>query len=146
MTHVDISECDRLHALVRRHHVRYHVWPEVWRTRPNQTTQVGYVIELAADAPGEATPGCRQCQMVFADLRTIARAVLPPMDRPSQYEIEAFDAAWHGRRHPEVLLNIVVLHRSDGTAPPGDCQRRCVAEMKDRLAALGAVERSAVPV
>jgi hypothetical protein len=139
-----LTDVDPMRTFVRSHHVQYHVWPEVWRCR-RAITQVGYRLELAADAPttpAHATPGSEASREVYDGLRDVARAILPAPDADARCEIEPFDNAWHGRLIPEVILNISVLHRGDGTVAADLAQRQCVAEMKKKLQALGAVEAS----
>lgn len=141
------SDTESLREFIRTHHVRYHVWPGAWRTGPGTLTPVGFALELAADAPHgseHAVPGCVRCQVVFEGLHRLARAILPVSDRESIYDIGPFDAAWHGRTSPEIVLTIDVVRRGGGYDATGMCQRRCVDEMKERLRALGAKESSLV--
>jgi hypothetical protein len=130
--------------LVRKHNVRWEVWPEK-RVFDGEIRQVGFEIDLIGDHdhPRHRTfPGCDECVIVHRALRRIADYLLPKGERASRYEIEY----WNGSmRYPKdsredgyVQLTIRILHRVERSDPPDDCQRQCLAEMERKLGALGA--------
>ena len=140
-----------LRELVRRHRVCYEVWPE-WASVWGARTQIGYRLELCgAGEHGEArggerpVPGCWRCRRTYDDMRKIAEWVMPREGRPSRYEIEPFDRAWHvapkqrGSRN-EVVLAVKILHRGDVNRPVDECEQQCLGEMRARLAGLGVAE------
>ena len=139
---------DRLREIVQLHQVSYEVWPE-WYMKDGIKIQIGFELQLCginhADSNGNAehpVPGCPICFKTYSELREIANWVLPIDERPSRYEIQAFDHALHVAsakrfRRREVVVTIVIMHRSDFNRPVDDCENRCLKEMRQRLSQLG---------
>lgn len=136
---------ERLREIGRIHKVCYEVFPE-WSTKDGQKLQIGFELELCGISSNEKClhplPGCPYCWRAYDDIREIGEWILPPDDRPSRYEIQAFDRALHvapakRRRRNEVIVRIVIMHRSDFNRPIDDCENRCLREMRDRLSKLG---------
>ena len=79
---------------------------------------------------------------MFHGLREIAEWILPREERPSEYEIELYRPAitrWslhHSR--PDVMLTIRILHRHGYELPVDECEDRCLKEMEQHLAEVGA--------
>jgi len=133
----------RLRELAEAHHVCYEVWPESLMVK-GQLVKVGYNLELYGvhDHPEEQIiPGCAHCQHTYAVLRQIAEWVLPTEKRPSRYEIEPFDHAWHEtpkrKFRPDVVLSVKILHRHGFDQPVDECEERCLREMREKLTSLG---------
>ncbi len=87
----------QLKDLVRRHQVCYEVWPENLASN-GQIVKVGFDLELDGvhEHPGSgALPGCPHCREVFEDLQRIAEWIMPKEERPTAYEIQRFDHAFH---------------------------------------------------
>lgn len=137
-----------LREMVRQHQVCYEVWPE-WSMKDgskieNFELQL-YGISSHADSNANAqhpVPGCPICLRTYSDLREIAEWALPADERPSRYEIQAFDHALHLAsarrfRRKEVVVTIVIMHRDDFNRAIDDCENRCLKEMKERLKQLG---------
>lgn len=135
-----------LQDLVRKHNVFYAVYQE--RVLKEESMErVGFDLELYGihDHPqGIINPGCDQCEVVYEDLKQIAEWILPKEERASVYKIAPFDQALHmppsRQFRPEVELQIRILHRHDPEETIDDCERLCLKEMRERLAALGARE------
>lgn len=135
-----------LQDLVRKHNVFYAVYQE--RVLKEESMErVGFDLELYGihDHPqGIINPGCDQCEAVYEDLKQIAEWILPKEERASVYKIAPFDRALHmppsRQFRPEVELQIRILHRHDPEQPIDDCERFCLKEMREKLAALGARE------
>ncbi len=132
--------------LVGRFQVCWEVWPEYAIVR-GEHRQIGFAVVLAGTherGVAHPVPGCTHCHAVFEALQEIALSVLPCDDRPSVHRVSGYDQAIHfppSRRHrPEVVLTIRILHRGDVERPVDECEVRCLAEIKDRLRALGASE------
>lgn len=141
-----------LREIVQQHQVCYEVWPE-WYMKDGRRLQIGFELELCgvnsqAVSSGDTrhpVPGCPICLHTYKDLREIAEWVLPVDERPSRYEIQAFDHAWHVAppkrfKRNEVVVTIVIMHRNDFNRPVDDCESRCLKEMRQRLAQLGICE------
>jgi hypothetical protein len=135
-----------LQELVRKHNVFYAVYQE--RVLKEESMErVGFDLELYGvhDHPqGIINPGCSQCEEVYEDLKQLAEWILPKEERASVYKIAPFDQALHmppsRQFRPEVELQIRILHRHDPEEPIDDCERLCLKEMREKLAALGARE------
>lgn len=82
---------------------------------------------------------------MYEDSEQLAEWILPKEEPASVYNIAPFDHALQRpiRRQfrPEVELQIRILHRYDPEQPLDDCERSCLKEMREKLAALGARER-----
>jgi hypothetical protein len=135
-----------LREVVGRYRVCWEVLPE-YIIAGHERRQIGFTLELSAThAPGveHPSPGCRHCQEVFAALQTVAAHILPREKRDSVYRIEPYDQAIHYSRarkdRPDVALKIGILHRTGFERPVDACEVRCLTEMKQRLAELGACE------
>lgn len=135
---------ERLRDISRDHQVCYEVYPE-WSTKDGQKIQIGFELELCGISSNDKClhplPGCPYCWRAYDDIREIAEWVLPTEERPSRYEIQAFDRALHvapsrRQRRNEVIVRIIIMHRSDFNRPVDDCESRCLREMRERLSQL----------
>ena len=142
------SVFDRLREISRTHEVCYEVCPE-WSIKDGQKIQIGFELELCGISSNgkclHPLPGCPHCVRAYNEMRKIAEWILPREERPSRYEIQGFDRALHvapsKRQHRnEVVVRIVIMHRSDFNRPVDDCESRCLKEMRERLADLGVHE------
>lgn len=138
---------ERLREIARRHKTCYEVWPE-WSTKDGRRITIGFELELcgvnedAVQNGSHPVAGCPHCSHTYNELRQIAEWVLPPEERPSRYEIHAFDHALHQapskrQRRSEVVVTIVIMHRRDFNRPVDDCESLCLKEMRQRLSQLG---------
>jgi len=140
------ADLSRLKELVKRFRVCWEVWPE-YVLAEHQKRQIGFVLELCGThEPGSEhpTPGCEHCQRVFSGLQQIATHITPREERPSVYEVQAYDHALRyapkRRNRADVILTLKILHRSGFERPVDECETRCLTEMKQRLRELGALE------
>lgn len=139
---MDPIEESCLKDIVRRHRIVYEVWPELSYMTGHQV-QVGFELELYGvhEHPEGAVPGCPECQRTFRDLRRLAGAIMPAEGRPTDYKLQPFDRSFHlspeRKFANEVRLTMRIQHRHDYQDPVDDCERRCLAEMRDRLERLG---------
>lgn len=142
-----LSLTDRFREIVRSHQVCYEVWPE-WSTKDGRKIQIGFELQVcgvnehAGQTGNHPVPGCPHCFHTYGELRQIAEWVLPVEERPSRYEIHGFDRALHQapskrQRRSEVVVTIVIMHRSDFNRPVDDCESLCLKEMRQRLSQLG---------
>ena len=149
VTQQPVTLVDRLREIVRRHQVCYEVWPE-WSTLEGRKIQIGFELQLcgvndhvvADGGLRHPVPGCSHCFRTYHELRQIAEWVLPREERPSRYDIQAFDHALHmappkRQRRSEVVVTIVIMHRRDFNRAVDDCESRCLKEMRERLSQLG---------
>jgi hypothetical protein len=142
-----VKQLERLRQIVERHRVCYEVWPER-SVADGQKIVIGFELQLCGTNSHVATkgeqpvPGCKYCCETYEDLRQIADWILPTEERPSRYEIAAFDRSLHvapRHRHSrsEVVLTVHILHRSDFNRDVDDCENRCLREMRQKLTELG---------
>ncbi|MCC6521164.1 MAG: hypothetical protein IT373_00750 [Polyangiaceae bacterium] len=133
-------------ALVRRHRVRFAVYP-AWALGPGlHLRQVGFAIELTGehvDPRHQPEPGCDECGRVYAVLERIATFAMPREHRPTNYLVEPRRPAlsYSPKRHgaSEVTLTVRIVHREHYCEPVDACERQCRAEMSRRLVELGAI-------
>lgn len=141
-----------LREIARRHEVCYEVCPE-WSISEGRKIQIGFELELCGinshvvenESRRHPVPGCSLCFRTYGEIRQIAESILPREERPSRYEIQAFDRALHiaphqRQRRSEVVVRIVIMHRRDFNRPVDDCESRCLKEMRERLSQLGICE------
>lgn len=140
-------QLERLRQIVEKHQICYEVWPER-SVAGGRKIVIGFELQLCgtnshvAAKCGQPVPGCKYCSETYEDLRQIADWILPKEERPSRYEISAFDRALHiaprqRRSRAEVVLTVHILHRSDFNREVDDCENRCLKEMRQRLSQLG---------
>ena len=159
------STHERLREIAAKHQVCYQVWPER-SVAQGRKILIGFELQLcgtnshvAAKGEHQSVPGCEYCQSTYEDLRQIAEGILPRDERPSRYEIGAFDRSLHVAPHSrhsrsEVVLTIHIMHRADFNREVDDCENRCLTEMKGSLQQLGIhegkwrsdAETTAVPI
>jgi len=132
-----------LRELVRRHRVYWLVWPEHELGPSDQVVNVGFRLALMGTHDHPATPpiaGCIECQRVYADLASIARALLPGDVRQSDYHVSHFEGSlsYAGGERKDVIVTIRITARFGVAQPAGPCQSLCLEEMVARLKTLGA--------
>ena len=138
---------DHLRQIAERHQVCYEVFPE-WSMSEGQKISIGFELDLCGindhftNKGIHPVPGCPHCARTYEDLREIAEWILPQEERPSRYEIQPFDRAFHIApakrfRRNEVVVTIVIMHRSDFNRPVDECEDRCLKEMRQKLSQLG---------
>lgn len=107
--------------------------------------QVGYELTLFADA-GHDDPGSAALHALHERLQEVVTAVLPPDVRPTSYVFEPFDGSWHlrpqTRWHPEVELQVRLVHREGYLRPSDACESRCLREIQDGLRRAGVREKA----
>ena len=137
---------ESLRELVQRFRVCWEVWPEYGFVN-SQMRQIGLALELCGThetGAEDVLPCCQHCHHVYSGLHKLADHILPQEERPSRYDISGYDQAIHyaptRRRRAEVTLTIRIYHRVNVNDPLGDCQIRCLEDMKRRLKTLGASE------
>ena len=140
-----------LRKIVELHDAIYEARPheEIVKVR-NETRRVknGFDLTLCGThdhGHSTMTPGCQRCIDTYRNLAAIARWIMPTEERPSYYEISAFDMALHSARRPnrrlEVDLTVRIKHRKAWSEPIDECERRCLREMEDKLKELGVRRR-----
>jgi hypothetical protein len=147
-----------LRDLAERHKVVFEVHP-VHAVADGKRVQIGFDVQLYG-THSEAVlehrepmpePGCPRCQEVWNHLQELARAVLPPADRESDYRIDGYSGALSfdrkrrarsGFDRPDVELVIEVRHRESYNRPADACEARCVQDMIAALRHLGVQEGS----
>jgi len=113
----------------------------------DQTVEVGFELYLYAQHADSvrADPGCNECRKLYDRLQELAVLTLPQEHRPTRYEIEPFDSSFHIRPETklktEVQLKMLIIHREDFLRPVDNCERKCVKEIQQNLAALGVQPR-----
>ena len=141
----DQSLVTRLKEMAHIHQVCYEVAPE-WSISEGRKVQIGFELDLCGISSNEKclhpVAGCPYCYRAYDEIREIAEWILPDEERPSRYEIQAFDRSLHmapanRRRRMEVVVRIVIMHRRDFNRPVDDCEDRCLKEMRGKLVQLG---------
>lgn len=157
--HVDTSaNLTHLRDLVAQHKVVYEL-RSAYAIVADKRRQVGFDVEICGThSQGvleghepQPAPGCERCLAVFHDLVEIAKASVPPEDRPTGYYIEPFDHALHyfnkrrpsaSQDRPDVMLTVEVRHREGFDREVDPCESRCVQDIIASLRTLGAQEGS----
>ncbi len=138
-----VSETEAtLREWIREHKVTWELgpWKEMVAHGP---VAVGLELRLLARHAPDAhpMPGCQECVQIYQALRVVALGALSREHRPTGYEIEPFEAAFHLRPEsgwaPEVQLAIHIIHKEGYLRPLDGCERRCAAEIEHNLAQLG---------
>lgn len=138
---------EEIKNLIEEHRVCFESWYE-YAMVGDIRCHIGYALRLSGinnpETSEHAVPGCLYCQQTYADLLCIAKWILPPDNRASQYKIEPFDSSFHiantrGHRE-EIVVTIQVLHRDDPDRPADECELRCLNEMRERLKKFGVME------
>jgi hypothetical protein len=132
---------------VGQHRVTWELgpWQELVEHRP---TTVGFELRLFGQHAPQAhpLPGCQECVSLHGKLRAIAAAAFPEERRPTEYEVEPFDASFHLRPEsewtPEVQLTVHIVHRHGYLRPVDECEKRCAEEIQKALRALGVQPKS----
>ena len=140
-----VAEDTDLKALVQRHQVCFESYP-IWHVPlGGGKVAIGYELDLIGthDHPTRPpSPGCDECKPVQRALLTIARAILPPNDRPSRYALEPYDVAIHfsprRKMRKDLVVAIDIMHRDRFDRPVDACEVRCLHEMTEKLKQLGA--------
>lgn len=145
------TEAEQLREIVALHDIRYEVRPHEDVVRlEDQAERVknGFDLELHGThdhGHTSLTPGCEHCAGTYTDLRRIAEWILPKEERPSIYDIEAFDHSLHSARSPkprfEVELRIRIHHRHGWDQPIDECEKKCLGEMEAKLREIGVRRR-----
>jgi hypothetical protein len=139
-----------LREVALRHGARYEVLPEM-DVVDHRLVRVGFRLMLWGlhEHPQGVQPGCDECVKVYRDLERVAEWIMPKEERPSRYEIEAFDRGLHAapdlKDRDEVRLEVKILHRHDAFSPIDACEERCLKEMKENLGKLGVREGTRRP-
>ena len=111
-----------------------------------EIVHTGLRIDLIAPAEHEPGPDCSHddelvCPVVFEDLKTIARAVLPPEEDETDMFVDHFDHAVHvsvKRDYEEdIRLTIHVRHGDSSRGPVDEDQRERVDAITAALRDLG---------
>jgi hypothetical protein len=117
--------------LVATHAVKYEVWPH-YEIAGNLQVMAGFDLELCGThdhGHARLNPGCPACEQTYADLKTLAEAILPAENRSADYDILPFDHALHiAPQHPEspeVLLDVCIEHKQHSFSPVDDCEETC---------------------
>lgn len=148
-THLDppLITAEEIKNLIEKHRVCFESWYE-YAMVGGVRCHTGYALRLSGinnlETNEHAVPGCVYCQQTYADLLRIAKWILPPDNRASQYKIEPFDSSFHiantrGHRE-EIAVTIQVLHRDNSDRPADECGMRCLSEMKEKLKKFGILE------
>jgi len=124
---------------IYEHKVCWELSPYFAIVAEDRKEQIGFELDLFAQHSDrtDINPGCRKCEELYAGLQHIAISVLPHEKRPTAYEIEPFDAAFHLRLETkmktEVQLKIVIRHHSDVLRPLDECEQKCCREIRLNL-------------
>jgi len=94
----------------------------------------------------QVNPGCPECLALHQRLRAIAAAAFPREERPTRYEVEPFDSAFHLRPESdwaaEVQLTVRIVHADGYLRPLDECEKRCADEIQSALRRMGVQPRT----
>ncbi len=140
---MDAQDRTALHEFARKHHVHYEVEREETGGAP-QPELVGVRLRLLATherAKLEA-PGCPPCVELLGELRSFADRVVAAAGIADRAETipaprKVYQSA-EERNADEVALTIRVRCEAPEHRRPGGGEDRCLGELTDRLAEVGA--------
>lgn len=130
-------------VLARRIH--YEVGSEIVLVG-DQLRQVGYELTLwaAHERAARALPGCPKCLAIFEDLVRIASWITADVAVDSRWELLPFNRVlYDSAQFPstdEIELSLKLLHRDCPEGAVDACQKRCLRDVRHRLADLGIAE------
>jgi outer membrane protein TolC len=134
-----------LKAIIAKYRVCWDVYADKV-VEGGKVEQDGFRLELYGTHPkgvDRVDPGCPRCIEVWDALHRIAEWIIPKEVRASRHQIDDFDRGIHYSRlrdaRSDIELHIVIAHQS-GFGPVDECENRCLGEMKDKLAELGAYQ------
>jgi len=140
----DTSTPTKLKELVQRFRICWEALPDYYYVQ-KQKRQIGFTLELTGtheQGVEHPLPGCEHCRKVWRALKAIADWIIPREERDSDYDIVRFDQSIHydaGRKfRSDVSLRIWIRHRSGFDREVDACEVRCLGEMTQRLATIGA--------
>jgi hypothetical protein len=141
---LESSDPTRIKALVQRFRVCWDVYPAEILVK-NTVRKIGFDLELYG-APECGTehvdPGCQHCLRVESALREIADWILPRVNPTCRFDVESegdslsYTPARANR--PDVLVHINIFHRLEWDLPIDECEERCLKNLEQVLAELGA--------
>ena len=132
----------------KRFKVCWETFPEFSGTN-HERKETGFTVELYGTSDRSdvvPTAGCRHCIPVLQALLSLADYIVPDAWHDALDSVRArsgLEYAVERAGRPDVVVAVTVLPRGTG-AIPGDPKSiaQCLAEIKTRLAELGASERS----
>lgn len=141
------STTQDLSSWIRDHKVTWELAP--WLEMVDRkAASIGFELRLFARhaAHEHPSPGCGLCLGLYQRLRELAEAAFPREHRPTQYQIDPFDASFHLRPEaewaPEVQLAVHIVHRDGYLRPVDECERKCADEIRGNLGRLGVQART----
>jgi len=141
---------EALRKAVLRHEVCYEVWPE-WSGGGGRAKRIGYCVSLCGVndgvncTRGHHVPGCAHCGVTYDDLRQIAEWITLAEQPGCQFQIEAFDRAFHIAPRQrwsrnEVIVNVKIWHSHTVDRLVDESQDRCLNQLRAKLKQLGVRE------
>jgi hypothetical protein len=134
----------KLKELVQCFRICWEVLPDYCYVK-KEKRQIGFTLELTGtheQGVENALPGCEHCRKVWHALKAVAAWIIPSERRDSDYDIVPYDQSIHydaGRKfRPDVSLRIWIRHRSGFDRELDQCEVRCLRDMTQGLAAIGA--------
>jgi hypothetical protein len=134
----------RLKEFVERFEICWEALPDYYYVK-KEKRQIGFTLELTGTherGVEHPEPGCEHCRHVRVALQEIADWILPKEKRDSDYDIVPYDQSIHytavRKFRPDVSLRIGIRHRSGFDRELDECEVRCLGEMTQRLAKIGA--------
>jgi hypothetical protein len=144
----------RLTALVERYQVCWEVYPLEILAKEKSTTEIpvkegirkiGFDLELYGTpecGTEHVMPGCEHCRRVEIALEEIADWIMQ-RESPSCTHIVSPDGAELSyapvrANRPDVTVRVFMAHRHQWDQPTDECEERCLKEIEQALAELGA--------
>jgi hypothetical protein len=137
---------DALDQFAREHHVHYEVEPEEV-VEGEQRGLVGFQVRLFATHPGEklAAPSSPSSVELLGELKSFAERLVGSTDAAHRTElVPASPALYQSTDAPdvdEVALTVRVHCDAPDHRQAGEREHRCLAEIRQRLDALGVPRR-----
>jgi len=143
---------DNLEALIEKHKISYEVLPYyvLLDERPagkpaiHKMIQAGFDIDLYAagpEGPIGTEAGNEELRAIEADLRRVAREIVPQAYSPDEIETTPFENSVildvHRNLRPEAALRIRITHYRGLAQPEGPIEEGILAGIRRRLRQLG---------
>ncbi len=135
---------DNARELFMRYHARYHVSPYFVRTPGNRRIQAGFDLDLygrAANRGSLLSIGSGDFRATLDGLCAACSEVVAHAPESRRIEIIPFNTAlvFDAKSHfePEALVRVRITHSRGRDQPAGASEEKVLAEVIDRLDALG---------
>ena len=143
-THLEPGDAADLKALVRRFRVCWEVYPLRILAKEG-IRKIGFDLELFGTPEcgiEHVMPGCEHCQRVEVGLLDIADWIMRRGTADSTHIVSPDGASLSyapvRANRPDVVVRVFIGHRHQWDQPADECDERCLKDIQQALAELGA--------